>query len=390
MSGIKGLHNTTIGIIGGGQLGRMFIENALALNVDCAVLDPDPNCPSAGIATHFITGSLNDAAAIGKLAAVSDVLTYEIEHINTAALIELESRNARIIPSPGLLRIIQDKGLQKKFFEKHSIPTAPFKIVSAPAEWADAARTIGAEKFAAKKCREGYDGKGVSLLTVKEIENDPSVIPFRDDTVIEKFIACSKELAVMVGRDLNGNSSCFPVVEMEFDQEANLVSDLLCPAAIPEDVAEEARKIALNVVEKMEGVGIFAIEMFLDHNNKIYVNEVAPRPHNSGHHTIEGCYTSQYEQLLRILLGLPLGDTTVVKPSVMINLLGGEGFSGPYRLNGIEKILKETGVYIHLYGKKESRPKRKLGHITILGDTPEEARNKAAEVKSIVSIVTAG
>src|SRR5687768_11396014 len=216
------LHNTTIGIIGGGQLGRMFMENALALNVNCAVLDPDRNCPAAGIANQFIAGGLNDAEAIEKLAAISDVLTFEIEHINVAALIALEGQGKIVIPSPSILKIIQDKGLQKQFFADNGIPTAPFKLVLSAGEWLNATKELGITKFAAKKCREGYDGKGVSIMTRSEIEDDLSVIPFHDATVIEAFIP-GREISVMVGRDARGNSVCWPLVEMEFDAEANLV-----------------------------------------------------------------------------------------------------------------------------------------------------------------------
>ena len=379
----------TIGIIGGGQLGRMFIENALKMNVRCAVLENDDTCPAKLVAHEFVKGSLMDEQAIRQLAGKSDVLTYEIEHVNTEALLKLEAEGKTIIPSPKILQIIQDKGLQKQFYLNNGIPTADFRIVKNTHEWLYAAENMGVDKFAAKLCKGGYDGKGVALLTTEQIKKDPASIPFNQETVIEAFVDCTKELAVIVARGLDGETVSFPVVEMEFDPVANLVTYLFSPAEIDHRIEEEAQRIAMDAITKLNGFGLFAVEMMLDKQGKILVNEIAPRPHNSGHHTIEGNYSSQYDQLLRILLELPLGSVEIIRPAAMINLLGGEGFSGTYKLEGIEKILQQPGVYVHLYEKKESRPMRKLGHITVLADTVKDVKEKATFVRNTVKITAA-
>ena len=379
----------TIGIIGGGQLGRMFIENALKMNVRCAVLENDDLCPAKLVAHEFIKGSLMDEQAIRQLAAISHVLTYEIEHVNTDALLKLEAEGKTIIPSPRILQLIQDKGLQKQFYLNNGIPTADFRIVKNTNEWVYAAESMGAKKFAAKLCKGGYDGKGVALLTTEQIKNDASCIPFAGETVIETFVDCAKELSVIVARGIDGETVSFPVVEMEFDPVANLVTYLFSPAETDLHTEEEAQQVAMDAVTKLNGFGLFAVEMMLDKQGKILVNEIAPRPHNSGHHTIEGNYSSQYDQLLRVLLGLPLGSVDIIRPAAMINLLGGEGFSGTYKLDGIDKILQQPGVYVHLYEKKESRPMRKLGHITVLADTVKDVKEKATFVRNTVKITAA-
>ena len=382
-------HHPVIGVIGGGQLGRMFIEEAQRYEVDCIIADADKNCPASGIATRHIVGSISAREPILALAAACDVLTYEIEHIFVDTLLELEAKGTKLIPSPGILRMVQDKGLQKTFFRENNIPTSDFEIVNSPSEWLAALDRLKCKKIAAKLCREGYDGKGVSILRVQDIRAHPESIPFQAPSVLEQFISCEKELSVIVARDAKGKVACYPCVEMEFDEKANLVKYLLSPARINRKIRNKAAQIATRLVKKMNGVGLFAVEMFLDKKGNVLVNEVAPRPHNSGHHTIEACYTSQYEQLLRIVLGLPLGSTRQLQPAVMLNLLGPEGLNGPYRLEGMEELLKIEGVYVHLYHKQESRPMRKLGHITILGNSVKEVKTKAARVSRAYRIVAA-
>jgi 5-(carboxyamino)imidazole ribonucleotide synthase len=376
---------TRIGILGGGQLGRMMIEESLRLNLTFNILENDPNCPCANICDKLIVGSLQDEAAIRKLAEISDVLSYEIEHVNTEVLLKLESEGKTIIPSPKVLQIIQDKGLQKQFYLDNNIPTSSFVLVNNKNEWANALGQIKSEKFAAKTCKDGYDGKGVMLLNKSTILADFNSIPFEQACVLEEFIPCQKELSVIVARDRNGNTLCYPSVEMEFDPVANLVTFLLCPANIDKVMEAKAEEIAIHAVNALGGIGIFAVEMFLSNDNQILVNEIAPRAHNSGHHSIEACYTSQFEQLTRILANIPLGSTKSIKPAVMINLLGADDFSGPYQLEGLEEISAMEGVYVHLYGKKECKPKRKMGHITILAESPEDAHKKAHKVSSLVS-----
>lgn len=370
-----------IGVLGGGQLGRMMIEETLRLNLSYNILEADANCPCAALATHFIEGSLMDAEKINQLAAVSDVLTWEIEHVNTEALIALENEGKEIIPSPKILQLIQDKGLQKQFYSEHQIPTGAFFLVNNPSEWAEAIEKLPGNKFVAKTRKGGYDGKGVAILSKHDILKGNEPIPFQGPCVLEAFVPCEKELAVIVARDKQGNIVSYPSIEMEFDPNANLVTLLLSPARIGSIIEEEAEQIARKVVKALNGPGLFAVEMFLDQEGKIWVNEVAPRAHNSGHHTIEACYTSQFEQLARIVIGLPLGSTELVQPAAMINLLGATDFSGSYKLDKLEEVSKLPGVFIHLYAKAESKPMRKMGHVCIMAPTLSEVIEKANYVR---------
>ena len=370
-----------IGIIGGGQLGRMMIEEGARLNLHFNVLESDANCPCAHLANEFVEGSLMDEASIRKLAAISDVLTYEIEHVNTEALIKLEQEGVEIIPSPRILKMIQDKGLQKEFYAKNEIPSGKFFLVNNRDEWHRLIPLLGSDKFVAKTRTGGYDGKGVAILNSKEMVDFPERIPFEGPCVLEEFVVCEKELAVIVARDKSGNIVSFPSIEMEFDPIANLVTLLISPARVGSIIEEKAEEIARKVVQALDGPGLFAVELFLDKEGNIFVNEVAPRPHNSGHHTIEACYTSQYEQLARILLELPLGHTELVQPAGMVNLLGAAGFSGTYRLEKLNEVSKMPGVYVHLYAKAESKPMRKMGHVSILAPTLDEVIEKANYVR---------
>jgi len=376
-----------IGILGGGQLGRMLMMESTRYNVHFNVLDKDDSCPCKPMADVFLQGGLDDDKKIFELAAISDLLTFEIEHVNTDALLALEEKGVEIIPSPKILQIVQDKGLQKQFYKKNNIPSSDFFLVETANEWLDAINKLGTFKFVAKTRKDGYDGKGVAILQAEEILNDISKIPFSQPCMLEAFVECEKELSVIVARNRMGNTVSYPSVEMEFDPDANLVTYLTCPAKITAEQELKAEEIAMNVVKAFNGVGIFAVEMFLTKEGQILVNEVAPRTHNSGHHTIEACYSSQFEQLTRILLDLPLGSTRLIKPAVMINLLGADGFSGSYRLKGLEEISAIEGVYVHLYGKSESKPMRKMGHITILGETIAEAHKKAELVNSLICFV---
>lgn len=375
-----------IGIIGGGQLGRMFIQNASRLGVEVHILDRSATDPAALLAQKHIQGSLKDAEAIRQLAAEADVLTYEIEHINTAVLFELEAEGHTIIPAPSILSMIQDKGLQKLFYQENNIPTAPFVLVDHPEEWAAAIESLPVKKVAAKARTGGYDGKGVFLTDLQQVLQQPELIPFDGPVMIESFVECKKELAVMVARNIHGETAVYPAVDMEFDPVSNLVTYLFSPADIPATVEAEAAAIALKIVEALNGPGIFAIEFFLDFEDRLWVNEMAPRPHNSAHHTIEGFYTSQYDQLLRILLGLPLGSTAQKMPAVMINLTGPRGGEGAYYIQGLDELMRMEGVYLHLYGKTSSKPDRKLGHITITRPTLAEARALADDIRAKISV----
>lgn len=375
-----------IGLIGGGQLGRMMIEESLRLNTHFNVLDT-ADCPCSNLANNHIIGKLTDGDAIKQLAAISDVLSYEIEHIDVDTLLELEKQGVEVIPSPRILQVIQDKGTQKEFFAQHQIPTAPFILVNDKEDWEKAITTLGGAKMVAKTRKDGYDGKGVTIFNTEPVLSGASDIPFQQPCVLEKFIPCEKEISVMVARDKQSDTKAWPVVEMEFDPIANLVTFLDCPASVSNEIEQSAKQLAIDTIIKLDGIGVFAIEMFLTANGELLVNEIAPRPHNSGHHTIEACYTSQFEQLVRILLDLPLGSTDLIQPAVMMNLLGAEDFSGTYKLKGMEEAMRIPGVYIHLYGKKESKPMRKMGHVTITAPTLDEAKSNAKRVQQLLTFV---
>jgi 5-(carboxyamino)imidazole ribonucleotide synthase len=356
------------------------------LNNDFNILDA-ADCSCAALAKNHIIGKLTDGDAIRKLANISDVITFEIEHIDVDTLMQLEKEGKEIIPSPQVLQIIQDKGIQKDFFKTHQIPTAPYILVETAEDWLNAIHQLGGEKLVAKTRKDGYDGKGVTIFKSADVLSNSQLIPFNSPSLLEVFIPCQKEISVMVARDVHGNIKTWPVVEMEFDPNANLVTFLDCPANLSVEMEHEAREIALRTIEKLNGVGVYAVEMFLTNENQILVNEVAPRPHNSGHHTIEACYTSQFEQLVRILMGLPLGSTDLIQPAVMMNLLGADDFTGTYRLQGLEEVSAMEGVYVHLYGKKESKPMRKMGHVTVTAATLNAAKEKAKQVSKLVKFI---
>lgn len=376
----------SIGIIGGGQLGRMFLQNSSRYGNTVTILENDSQAPAAQLTHHFIQGELKDADAIRKLSDVSDVLTYEIEHINVEVLLELEQNGKLIIPSPRILQIIQDKGLQKQFYQENQIPTSPFALVNQPSEWLNAMKQLGGEKFACKSRTGGYDGKGVFLTDIETVQNYPEKIPFHGPVMIEQFIPCKKELAVLVAVAQDGEVAVYPSVDMAFHPISNLVTYLFTPADIDASIEQKAQDIAVQTVKAFGGAGLFAVEFFLDEKDQLLVNEIAPRPHNSAHHTIEGSYTSQFDQLFRILTKIPLGDTSFRQAAVMINLVGPESGSGAYALANLDEISKIPGVYVHLYGKAESKPHRKLGHVTVVGDTIVEARRKADFVESTLKV----
>ncbi len=372
-----------IGIIGGGQLGKMLIESAMSWNVQYNVIDPDPNASCKAYAKTFINSDLKDKEAIFKLAQISDILTYEIEHVNTEALLELEKQGKIIIPSPKILSIIQDKGLQKQFYIDNGLPTANFQLVQKNKDWKEALSHINGEKVVAKLCKGGYDGKGVAIVNRSEILSGN--FPFDEPSIIEEFVSECREIAVLVGS--NGiETITWPCVEMHFDPTLNLVDMLFSPANLDQETENKACNIAIAAIKALNGKGIFAVELFITPSGDILINEIAPRPHNSGHHTIEACVTSQYEQLNRILLNLPLGNTDLVKPAVMINLIGPEMVSGNYKLTGLETAMDIPGFYLHLYKKEETRPGRKMGHYTVMGDSIETARTNALKIKNVLKI----
>ena len=365
-----------IGVIGGGQLGRMMIYRSKKLGFRFSVLD-GKDAPAKVLADSFIEGSLKDADALERLAGVSDVLTYEIEHINTDALEKLYERGVPMYPSPAVLRVIQDKLLQKELFIKKGIPTAAFFAENNPA-----AADFSLRKFplVQKARRDGYDGRGVRVM--RNASDEPMPAP----SIFEDMVDIDKELAVMVARGRDGSLAVFPVTEMAFNPDHNICDTVIAPARIDEKTAAAAREIAVSVVQALDGVGIFGVELFLDKKGGVLLNEVAPRPHNSGHYTMEACVTCQFEQHVRALSGLPLGDTTLLRPAVMLNLLGQSGSSGPVIVGGCEEALQVPGLSLHLYGKAETRPFRKMGHYTVTAPTLEEAVERAEYVRAVLKI----
>lgn len=377
-----------IGIVGGGQLGKMLIESTRKWNVDYAILE-ESNAPSKDLAKDHVVGSIKSKEGIESLAAISDVMTYEIENIHVEALLEVEKKGKLVIPSAKVLEIIGDKGIQKQFYLDNGIQTAPFVRVESPALWEEAAKQINGDKVVLKSCTGGYDGKGVKVLSKSDLSKPEIQSSFNQPCILEECIPFEKELAVIVGIDAKNNAVCFPTVEMEFHPVANLVEFLFSPAAISQKIEEEAKALAMKTALALGSPGLFAIEMFLTKTGEVLVNETAPRPHNSGHHTIEGCVTSQYEQLNRILLGLPLGDTTLRRPTAMINLIGDEGVYGAYALTNMQALMSMDGVHLHLYNKEETKPFRKLGHVTLEADSVEELKEKAKKVLTLLQLENA-
>ncbi|NBP05812.1 MAG: 5-(carboxyamino)imidazole ribonucleotide synthase [Bacteroidetes bacterium] len=368
-----------IGVIGGGQLGKMLIEASRPWNVKYTVLENDLHCPASSVADKVILGGLKDAEGIRKLASGCDVLTFEIEHINSDALLEIEESGKTVIPSARALKTIQDKGIQKLFYREHGIPTADFLICDNPSNLAESVKSFAGGKVVIKQCTGGYDGKGVDIVAKTEIE--AGVFKSPGPCVVEHFHANITEYSVIVAADRYGNVVAYPLIEMYFNPQSNLVEFLFSPAETTADLEADCRSIAMRAVKALRSPGLFAVELFVNQNAEVLVNEIAPRPHNSGHHTIEGSYTSQFEQLNRILLGLPLGNTDMVQPAAMINLVGGEGQNGFYKLKFTEQLLSEPGVYVHLYNKTEIRPHRKMGHITVMAESLQALLEKAGKVR---------
>jgi len=372
-----------IGIIGGGQLGKMLIESSASWNLNYNILDPDKDAPCKSYAKTFINAALTDDKAIRELAGISDILTYEIEHINVDTLLDLEKSGKTIIPSPTILKVIQDKGLQKQFYADNNLPTAPFRRVDKKSDWIDSLEFIKGDKVVAKLCKGGYDGKGVVICESSDVRN--GILPFDGPCILEEFIPQTKEIAILVASD-GTNTITWPSVEMDFDPKLNLVDYIFSPGNLDKQTEELASEIAVSAVKALNGKGVFAVEMFLTTTGQILINEIAPRPHNSGHHTIEAAVTSQYEQLNRILLNLPLGSTEFVRPAVMVNIIGPPEVNGNYKISGLDKAMNIPGFYLHLYKKDQSRPGRKMGHFTVLAESLELAIKNAMQIKDWIKI----
>jgi len=374
-----------LGILGGGQLGKMLLYDTRKFDIATLILDPSNEAPAQFGAHQFFQGDLMDYETVYRFGKKVAVLTIEIEGVNLEALEQLQKEGVKVYPAPETLRLIQNKGKQKDFYTSHQIPTAPYVRFASKTDLITAvhqqAITI---PFVWKSAQFGYDGNGVKVVrTIADLTALPEV-----ECIAETMIPFKNELAVIVARSASGEIKTFPVVEMEFHPEANQVEYVICPARIDAAVADKARAIALTVSEKFNHVGLLAVEMFQTQDDEILINEVAPRPHNSGHYSIEASYTSQFEQHIRAILDLPLGNTDSKVAGVMVNLVGAEGYTGQVYYEGMNEILAIPGVTPHIYGKKETRPFRKMGHVTIVNSDMDKAREIAQKVKETIKVIS--
>ena len=374
-----------LGIIAGGQLGKMLVLAASNWNVKTYVMDKDEHCPASPPCSFFFKGDPLNFDDVYEFGHLVDVLTLELENVNVEALKKLKNEGKGVYPDPEKLAVIQDKGLQKQLFEKIHVPSSSFKLYNDKQEIIN---SISNEKlsfpFVQKLRKGGYDGRGVSIIHSK----DDLKILLGGASEVEEYIEIEKEISAIVARNERGEVKCYPTVEMEFNPKANLVEKLICPATLPAETEKEAEDLAIKIITELNLYGILAVEMFVDKNKKVWVNEIAPRTHNSGHHTIESAITSQFEQQLRAIFNLPLGSTHLKLPAVMINLLGEPGFEGKVKYEGLTECMAIEGVKIHLYGKKITKPFRKMGHVTVLAPTIDEAKSKADFVKQKMKVVS--
>lgn len=377
--------NFKLGILGGGQLGKMLLTETRKYDIYTKVLDPSPFAPCRLGSNEFVVGDLSGYESVYQFGKGVDVLTIEIEHVNVEAMEKLEKEGVAVHPKPSMLRIIQNKIRQKRFYKGNGIPTSKFDVYPHRDE---VMRAVEEGKwkmpFVWKSAEGGYDGFGVVIVRT---EDDLEKID-EGFCLVEEYIPFEKELSVIVARNESGETAAYPVVEMEFHPTANQVEYVLSPSTISDELAESAKNIALQTAEAYQLTGLLAVEMFLTKDGDILVNEVAPRTHNSGHVTIENNYTSQFEQHLRAILNLPLGDTKIKTPAVMANLVGAEGYTGKVVYKGYEDLMHMPGVNIHVYGKRETRPFRKMGHVTVIGPTLEEAREMAEKAKNGIRVIS--
>jgi len=378
------LHPSTpprIGILGGGQLGRMLLQAAANYPVETFVLENDDECPAAHLCHHFTKGDIRDFDAVYHFGKGLDAITIEIENVNVEALEKLEAEGVKVCPKPSVLKTIKNKIRQKEYYRQHQVPSPEFIITNNLTELKEAAHFLPAVH---KIGEGGYDGRGVQLLkTTSDIPNG-----FDAPAVLEKMVSIHKEIAQMVAINDKGETALYPPVEMLFDPVLNLLDYQLCPAELSTQTLYKVEAIALTVARNFKSPGIFAIELFVDKNGDVLVNETAPRVHNSGHHTIEAHFCSQFDMLWRILLGYPLGNTAAILLSIMVNIIGAEGHSGDVRYEGLEEVLKIEDAFVHLYGKKQTKPGRKMGHVTILSTEKQELLHQSNKVKRTLQAKT--
>lgn len=386
---MKNSLNKTIGILGGGQLGKMLFEAGSPLNLKYVFLEKSADCPARLVNQNQVIGDLKDGKKINELAVKADVISYEIEHVNTNALLALEADGKLVLPKPSVLQTIQDKGLQKLFYTNNNVETLAYALCTNETlaeevnKWAD-------DTFVLKHRTGGYDGKGVQVLTkesfIKLVAENSNSLKCDTGFVIEKFLDNVTEVSVIVAIGQSGDCIAYEPCEMVFDPKSNLMDYLIAPSHLAEAIQQNCKDIALQVVKSFNSAGLFAVELFVDEQNAVFVNEIAPRPHNSGHHTIESCVTSQYEQLNRILLGLPLGDTRLINAAITCNIVGPPDVNGAYYIANLNEILTIPGVYIHMYGKTTTSPFRKLGHFTVIDEERSTAIDKMKRVKELLQL----
>lgn len=369
--------NIKLGIIGGGQLGKIMSQKAKKMGFHVTILDPTFNCPAAQVSDKHIVGGFHDNEKLEQLVQETDVTTFELEHVDTTILKELFDNGHNIHPSPYVIELIQNKYEQKKLLDERGVPVPAYKNVESEEDLSSFGFPV-----IQKAKKEGYDGKGVYMLkSLQDVKN-----AIKAESFIEELVDIDKELAIIVARNIEGEIKCYPVVEMLFDDRTNICDIVMAPAKISKEIEEQALEISIKSIEVLNGVGIFGVELFLTGSGKILVNEIAPRPHNSGHYTVEACATSQFEQIIRAVTNLPLGSTKLVSPSVMVNLLGEEGYEGEPFIHGIHDALSIPELSFHFYGKSFTKPFRKMGHITVLDDDIDVALEKAMQAKSILKI----
>jgi len=369
--------NLKLGIIGGGQLGKIMSQKAKKMGFHVTILDPTFNCPAAQVSDKHIMGGFHDKEKLEQLVQETDVTTFETEHVDTSILKELYNHGHKIHPSPYVMELIQNKYEQKKLLDEKGIPVPKYKSIES-----DEDLTSFGFPVVQKAKMEGYDGKGVLMLKTPEDIKDC----IKTQSFIEELVDIDKELAIIVARNIEGEIKCYPVVEMLFDDRTNICDIVMGPAKISKEVEAKVIDISIKSIEVLDGVGIFGVELFLTKKGEVLVNEIAPRPHNSGHYTVEACATSQFEQIIRAVTNLPLGSTKLISPAVMVNLLGEEGYGGEPVIEGIHEALEIPELSFHFYGKTFTKPFRKMGHITVLDDDIDKALEKAMQAKNILKI----
>jgi 5-(carboxyamino)imidazole ribonucleotide synthase len=372
---------TKAGILGGGQLGRMLLQAAINYPVETFLMEKDTDSPAAHLCHHFTKGDITNYDDVYNFGKKVDVLTIEIERVNIEALEQLELEGVKVFPTPAALKIIINKITQKEFYKNIEVPTSPFVITHTKADLQNYLLFLPAVH---KIAQGGYDGKGVQLIhTSADIEKG-----FDTASVLEKMVEIKKELSIIIAVSQSGETVIYEPVDMVVDQQLNLLSYQISPAVIPEKMMWKAEAIAIKVVKSLKSSGIFAVELLVANDDNIYVNETAPRVHNSGHHSIEACYSSQFDMLWRVMLAYPMGNTDHIMPSAIVNIIGEDGHDGPAEYEGLKDVLEMDNVFVHIYGKKHTKPGRKMGHITVMSEEPQELLHKANQIKQILKVIT--